>query len=569
MINLTKITYQNFKSVGNSPITISLDKYKTTLISGTNGTGKTTILDAICFALFGKGYGAANKPQLINSINQKHCLVTLEFEIGKKNFIVKRGMKPNVFEIYENGKLRKKSAELKDDQKVLEQQILKMNYRSFTQVVIMGSGYYVPFMRLPLAQRREFIEDLLDIRIFSVMNRLLFDKNKALKEELKEVDFKLKSTKEKIKMQQEFIDKIKKERSDDVERNNREIAKLEKENLAHETKLNNHRTALGKLEKRLTKYESINEELDEVRISYKRLEKTIKEYNTKREFYSDTTICPTCNQDIHDGHRDELVKGVESDIVKQESEMQKLQKTLDNLLKEVSKKDEIIDKISEENSMIDRVNSLISINNSLITKSNKNIEQQQTNTTVIDGEKEKLKKFAKEAVECDNKKRKLLETQQYYELSALMLQDNGIKARIIKQYIPTINKMINKYLSALDFFVSFNLDENFNETVKSRHRDEFTYESFSEGQKLRIDLALTFAWREIAKLKNSVNTNLLIFDEILDGSLDSTGVDLFMTLLEKINIENIFIISHRDIGDKFEDNIKFELKNNFTVMKEN
>jgi len=568
MMKLTSVTYQNFKSVGNAHITVRLDNTKTTLLSGTNGAGKSTLLDAICFALYGKGYGSVNKPQLINSVNQKQCLVTIDFEIGRKKFTVRRGMKPNIFEIIENGKLRKKSAEVKDDQKVLEQQILKMNYRAFTQVVIMGSGYYVPFMRLPAAQRREFVEDLLDIRVFSIMNRLLFDKNKTLKEELRDTDVRIKSAKEKFKMQETFIEKMKKERHDDVDRHQKEITRLEKENISHSTKIDRHQNAIQKLSEKLAEFAHLDEEIGDVRSHTKRLEKSIRDHQTKRSFYHTTDQCPTCSQPIHENHKSSLVESVDSDIKQQEKELVSLEKKMDGFTKAMVRKNKILEQVSEENEMVDRLNRLVIVNNALIKNANYLIGDQQNNTSSIDAESTKLKEFAKEIVSSDNTKRSLLDNQQYYDLAAIMLQDNGIKSRIIKQYIPTINKLINKYLGALDFFVSFNLDENFNETVKSRYRDEFTYESFSEGQKTRIDLALTFAFREIAKMKNSVNTNLLIFDEILDSSMDTVGVDLFMSLLDKVNIDNVFIISHRDIGDKFEDHIRFELQNNFTVRKE-
>lgn len=567
MIKLKSVTMQNFKAIGNSPITITLNENKTTLITGKNGSGKSTVLDAICFGLFGRAYSQVNKPGLINSINQKKCLVTVEFDVGSVSYKVSRGIKPNVFDIYQGEVLRNKSAEAKDDQKYLEQQILKLNFKSFIQVMIMGSNY-IPFMRLPALARREFIEDLLDIRIFSIMNKMVSEKTKALKEESFVVETESRTTKEKVKMQDSFVKKLESDGAANISSQQSEIDSLIENNTKSLAEVLVCEDRIKKLNAQLSGFSSLDEDISDARVSIRHANKEKDLIEEKLGFFGSLTDCPTCGQSVSSDVVESLSHGELEKAKKLSSKIYQLSSSLENMTEEQKKKTAILSSITEEQRKVANLQHLVEVNEDLIEKRRLSIKEKKADTSDIQAEKLKLRNYAKQVVALDVKKKEISEQQQYYNLAAMMLHDTGIKAKIIKQYIPSINKMINNYLDELDFFVSFHLDENFNETVKSRHRDEFTYESFSEGQKLRIDLALTFAFREIARLKNSISINLLMLDET-DGPLDEEGAMLMYALLGKISAENIFVISHKqNMADKFDKHIEFELKNNFTVMKE-
>lgn len=533
------------------------------MISGKNGSGKSTIVEAIVFGLFGKPYRNINKNQLINSINQKQCLVELDFEIGKKKYRIVRGIKPNVFEIYENGKVLNQNPNIRDHQKVLESQILKMSYKTFTQVVMMGSGNYIPFMELQPYQRREFIEDLLDIKIFSVMNTLVKDRVKSLKDEIRETDLEIKSLKEKALMQKSFIEKQVKEKDENKQSLHDSIEK----NFSDNKQLVERVTKLREKVDSITSSfdDSLYEKLSELRIKKSENELDVSSRTSKRLIGD---VCPTCKQDVSDSVR----MKIDIEIDKEVDQLSRYGKSIDldiiNINKEISKIEEQSKEVKKIQDSISVLNEQISINNAIIMK-DQGLLESISDTTSIDEEKEKLRTYAKAIVKVDNHKKKTVESLHLNTIVTNLLQDSGIKAKIIKQYVPVINKLVNKYLAKLDFFVSFNLDENFNESVKSRHRDEFTWGSFSEGQKMRINLALIFTWREIARMKNSINTNIVFFDELLDSSMDGGGMDLALGLLDDMKDSNVFVISHREGSfDKFPSVIQMGTKNNFTIIQD-
>jgi DNA repair exonuclease SbcCD ATPase subunit len=563
LVKFIRVSYRNFLSSGNIPIEIKLNKTHLTLISGKNGSGKSTIVEAIVFGLFGKPYRNINKNQLINSINQKQCLVELDFEIGKKKYRIVRGIKPNVFEIYENGKVLNQNPNIRDHQKVLESQILKMSYKTFTQVVMMGSGNYIPFMELQPYQRREFIEDLLDIKIFSVMNTLVKDRVKSLKDEIRETDLEIKSLKEKALMQKSFIEKQVKEKDENKQSLHDSIEK----NFSDNKQLVERVTKLREKVDSITSSfdDSLYEKLSELRIKKSENELDVSSRTSKRLIGD---VCPTCKQDVSDSVR----MKIDIEIDKEVDQLSRYGKSIDldiiNINKEISKIEEQSKEVKKIQESISVLNEQISINNAIIMK-DQGLLESISDTTSIDEEKEKLRTYAKAIVKVDNHKKKIVESLHLNTIVTNLLQDSGIKAKIIKQYVPVINKLVNKYLAKLDFFVSFNLDENFNESVKSRHRDEFTWGSFSEGQKMRINLALIFTWREIARMKNSINTNIVFFDELLDSSMDGGGMDLALGLLDDMKDSNVFVISHREGSfDKFPSVIQMGTKNNFTIIQD-
>lgn len=567
MIIFKKITYKNFLSTGNVPTTVLLNKHNLVLISGTNGKGKSLITDAICFALYGRAYRNINKPLLVNSVNQKQCVVEIEFDVGKKNYLIKRGIKPNILEMYENGNLINQDPTVKDYQKVLEQQILKMNFRAFSQVVVMGLGIYTPFMRLKPNERREFIEDLLDIRVFSTMATINKERMKTIKEELSNIDTEIKLAKEKFMLQENFIKKQKQNQEIEIDKINEEINIIQDEIDTTQEKVNDALIKVDLLQSKTDKFEGLDEKLSEVRLNAKNVKKQIDSFLEEKLFYSSIDECPQCKQGIGTDHRTHIVSTVESKIKEHEDKLVAIDSELQKLTAEYAIWEDLLSEISTINNSIASHNKTISVNTAVISNKRKQIIDIQNNTGDIDDDTKRLKELAKQIVELNNRRKEITEVSHYQSAVALMLNDAGIKAKIIKQYIPLINKLVNKYLDALDLFISFNLDEQFNEVVKSRHRDNFTYESFSAGQKMRIDLALLFAWRDVAKSKNSVNTNLLFFDEIGDSGLDTDGAELFMKLLKMQKNSNIFVISHRDsMFDKFDHHIKVDMVGGFTEL---
>jgi DNA repair exonuclease SbcCD ATPase subunit len=576
MILFKKLTYKNFKAVGNHAITIDLNTTKTTLVTGKNGAGKSTITSAICFNLFGEDF-VLNKPGLINSINQKQLLTELEFSIGAKEYKVVRGIKPNIFKIYESSKPitaedkpMNEDAASRDYQKILETQILKMDIRAFKQVVVVGGRSYTPFMKLKVADRREFIEDLLDIRVFSTMGGILKDKVKRLKEELKENDEELKTIQEKVALQKAFVEKLSNEKSVSIAKIESGIAVLESDNDVHYAESNKLVLEESKLIAESEPFANASSDLVSLKYELNTLNKAQDKLSKSIEFYSHVTECPTCTQAVSQEHKDKIIETTSLELdaclatyTTTEGKMLRAEK----ILKQFNEKQKEIIDVQLSISTLQRA---ISSNNHLILRSRQQIDEMNSDSTSIDVEKVKLAEFAKKWMSISENKKKLLESQQYNEFMQQSLADSGIKSKIIKHYIPTINKYINKYLADLDFFVLFNLDETFEETIKSRHRDNFKYDNFSDGQKARIDLALMFAWRDIAKLRNAVNTNLLFLDEI-DKEVDGEGSSLLSELLNKIEKSSIFIISHKGdlLRDKVERSIEFELRNNFSELVKN
>ena len=567
MIHFKKIRWKNFLSTGNAFTEVQLDRTKSTLIIGDNGAGKSTILDALTFVLFGKPFRAVNKSQLVNSVNQNGTEVEVEFSIGSKQYLVKRGIKKNFFEIYQDGKMLNQDASVRDYQEYLEKTILKLNYKSFTQIVILGSSSFVPFMQLRASDRRTIIEDLLDIEIFSVMNQLLKVRVAQNKEDMGTVDIALGLSKGEKENVEYLIEKLKQNKSSQIEANKRDIQK-------HEKAITDYRESIDKI---LDKNKELNDSIADEKgvrkevaklLDYQKgIEKGILKCEEDIEFYEKTETCDTCKQKISEDHRENMIEEFHGKMHELSGGLMKLSKKL----KVQEARIEEIDKVSEE---YDRnlkeqmtMNSHISACEQYIKKVSNQIEDISDMEDDIEKQKSELEEVKEDIRIYTEEKEELSQKKYLYEIAGSLLKDGGIKAKIIKQYLPIINKYINVHLGKMDFYVSFELDEGFNETIKSRHRDEFTYDSFSEGEKMRIDLALLFTWRAIAKLKNSVNTNLLILDEVFDSSLDTAGTDEFLKILYDLtgNV-NTFVISHKGevLYDKFDKTIKFEKHQNFS-----
>ena len=569
MIIFKYVRWKNFLSTGNQFTEIQLDRNPTTLIIGENGAGKSTILDALCFGLFGKPFRNINKPQLLNSVNGGNCEVEVDFKIGSKSFKVIRGIKPNVFEIYINGKMYNQDANSRDYQKYLEQQILKLNYRSFTQVVILGSSTFIPFMQLKARQRREVVEDILDIQIFSLMNMLLKQKLKTIQEHQRDANYNLDLTTEKIELQNKYIDNVKKNKDKLITEKTSLLSSNEEEIHSRQKKVDDLKTANDDLAINTTQSDKTTEKVQKL----KGLDATLKEKRsaTKKyvDFFEANDDCPVCEQ-----HIDETFK--ENMITTKKSEYEKFDKGINELKDELKRQEDVLAAVNDYIRQIRENDAEIGkIEYSVKELKNFNVNLQSEIKALESGEGSKddmtkLTKLKKSLKSYQVQHQGLREEQTYAEAARSMLMDSGIKTKIIKQYIPIMNKLINTYLTAMEFYVNFTLNENFEETIKSRHRDEFTYASFSEGEKMRIDLALLFTWRAVAKMKNSTNTNLLILDEIFDSSLDSTGTDEFLRILNTLDGENVFVISHKQdvLVDKFRSTIRFEKIKNFSHIAE-
>jgi len=569
LIHFNYVRWKNFLSTGNNFTEIQLDRNSTTLIIGENGAGKSTILDAICFGLFGKPFRNINKGQLLNSINASNCLVEVEFKVGGKDIKVIRGIKPNTFEIYINGKMYNQDANARDYQKYLEQQILKLNYRSFTQVVILGSSTFVPFMQLRARHRREVVEEILDIQIFSLMNMILKQKLKTIDTEYIEFDYKESLTKEKLTLKKKYIQDIQDNRKKLIEEksiligdNEQDISKKQRVISSLKDEIENLHESISnstKVINRFNKLKDINSQLKEKHRASKKLV----------GFFENNEDCPVCQQHIDEEFKDDMIS----------KENEKYEK-FDLGLKEL---DDELESVKLRMKKIDSVNKSIQDKNVEVAKENSSVGELQKFNTTLQTEVKQLReghinksdhKEVQELVEelqvVSVEKDKLREEKVYCEAARTMLTDQGIKTKVIKQYLPIMNKLINTYLTSMEFYVNFTLDDNFNETIKSRYRDDFTYASFSEGEKMRIDLALLFTWRAVAKMKNSANTNLLILDEIFDSSLDGTGTDEFLKILNTLGDENVFVISHKQdaLADKFRSTVKFEKVKNFSRITE-
>lgn len=567
MILFQKVRWRNFLSTGANFTEVVLTKSPNTLIIGQNGAGKSTILDALCFGLFGKPFRKINKPQLINSINQRESVVEVEFTIGKKNYKVIRGIKPNVFEIYCNDVLLNQDAAAKDYQDVLENSILKLNFKSFTQVVILGSASFTPFMQLSAADRRALIEDLLDIQIFSSMNNIVKEKMSDIKDKSSTNNYNISLTEEKINLQLQNIEANKKLNDEEIEKKKFEIEQSNQQI----NKLQNDIVLIQKhvdvLLKKISDENIISSKLKKLFQLEAKIETNIKKNEKDIEFYQVNDNCPTCKQHIDVQYKTEEISSRKNKVESQKSGLKEIETEVEKLNLRLSQIEKINKHIVEHNNEIVSHNSTLSALNKYITKLNTEIIELSNKKNNLEEVNEKLKELKVDLDNYTKIKEELIVEKHYYEFASTLLKDTGIKTKIIKQYLPIMNKLINKYLSAMDFFVNFNINENFEETIKSRHRDEFGYANFSEGEKMRIDLALLFTWRQVAKLKNSTNTNLLILDEVFDSSLDTVGTEEFLKLIHEMGSDtNIFVISHKgdQLFDKFRSVIRFEKKGNFS-----
>ena len=564
MIVLKTVRWKNFLSTGNQFLEVQLDKEPMTLIVGKNGAGKSTLIDAITFSLFGKPFKKINKSQLMNSVNEKDLVTEIEFNIGKSKWKVRRGIKPALFEIYHNGKIINQDAKSTDYQKYLEDKVLKLNFKSFTQIVVLGSASFVPFMQLSANDRRIIIEDILDIGIFSVMKNLLKDRSMLLKEEMGEVEYEIKLLQEKIKIQEKHLKELKektasKRKSDleKIEETQEEIARLTEE-------IEDHQDMVVSLMKSIADEDTThkkNSELDKYR---SQINKNLKKLNKDKRFFEEKENCPTCEQDIDEVFKKSKLNSLQDDIEEMDDGLEKIDTEIQKVFDRLAEINLVNKDIQKEENEIRTKNGYIKSHNSFIKHLNEEL-----NNKVEEADEGKIKILNSELEDQKKTRSEYTEQKRYYDILGAILNDKGIKTRIIRKYLPFINNHVNNYLKDMDFFVNFQLDENFQETIKSRHRDDFSYYSFSEGEKKRIDIALLLTWRHIASMRNSVNVNLLILDEVFDASLDQAGVDDLMKLFNILNKTNLFIISHKlDIlDDKFPAKITVEKLKNFTTME--
>jgi len=568
MILFKTIRWKNFLSTGNQYTEVDFTKNKTNLIVGTNGAGKSTVLDALTFSLFGKPFRKINKPQLLNSVNEKDCRVEVDFLIGNIKWKVVRGIKPTVFEIWRNDSLLDQSSAALDQQKWLEQNVLKMNYKSFTQIVILGSSTFVPFMQLSAAHRREVIEDLLDIKIFSSMNVVIKEKIRQSKEEIKVLELKKESLLDKVKMQKEFIEELENRGNANINTDKEKITKLDNEVVVY---MNENSVLEEDIFKYTKEQEIVTGAADKLRKLGNlkgKISQKVSLITQEHKFFTENTVCPTCTQSIEEDFRINRINDAQSKA----KELQSGYKELEEAIKEEEERERQFTILTKE---ITKLTHGISQNNTKIAGCQRQIRDLESEIQTItenlanrNSEHEKLESFNKNLKttydELVSRKDKI----NYYDFTYSLLKDGGVKSKIIKKYLPLINQQVNRYLQMMDFYINFTLDEEFNETVQSPIHEDFSYASFSEGEKQRIDLALLFTWREVARMKNSVNTNLMILDEIFDSSLDSTGTEEFLKIIRYvIKDANIFVISHKTgLEDKFESVIKFEKVKGFSRM---
>ena len=568
MILFEKITWKNFLSTGDVPTTISFVENETNLIVGSNGAGKSTILDALCFVLFNKPYRKINKPQLINSVNEKNCVVEIDFKVGSRQYTVRRGIKPNVFDIIVNGEMLHKEADDRANQKILEEHILKLNYKSFTQIVILGSAGFTPFMQLTSTHRREVIEDLLDIRVFSAMNNLIKEDIRQNKEVIRSLDVKKNAAKDKVQMQEDFIENLE-ERGMEVI--NQKYAKIKTIDLEIDELSLKNRDLNKKIDGKTEEVESFNgatkklRKLGTLRGAISNKVSTLTEH---KEFFETNTVCPTCQQDIEEDFRLDRISEAQSKL----QELQEGFKQLEESIKEEENRELLFTKLTKE---ITSLSHDISQNNTRISGLQRQSRDLQSEVQIVtdqlqnrSAEHEKLEHLREGLQSLFDQLAKKKQEINYQNFAHNLLKDGGVKTKIIKKYLPLINQQVNRYLQLMDFYINFKLDEEFVETIQSPIHDKFSYSSFSEGEKMRIDLALLFTWREVARFKNSANTNLLIMDEVFDSSLDGFGTDEFLKIIRYvIKGANIFVISHKtELLDKFENVLKFDKVKGFSKL---
>ena len=556
MIHFNTIRWKNFLSTGNGWTEVKLDHSPSTLIVGENGSGKSTLLDALTFALFNKPFRTVSKPQLINTINGKNCRVEISFSIGSKNYTIKRGLQPRVFDIEINGELLDKNANIRDFQKYLEENILKLNYKSFTQIVMLGSASFTPFMQLHLGARREIIEDILDISIFTSMNAVLKGKLTQLENDKRIVEGEIEVAKQKANIQETYIRTLEDDKSSKVTQILNDIKETDNAiETATETSARfiKEKQEVGPVSEKKRKLEDYRS----------KFETQLTNHRKELEFFHNTDECPTCQQGIEHDHKEIMTQ-------RDEEKISELEKALAELDTQYSEIEILVIQVQDLDEKIMEANNEVITQQRIQQRLQLELSDTETKTGNITEEKTKLKTLAKATLKKVESKSSLSEDEHYFDVAKSMLQDTGIKTKIIKAYLPIINKLVNKYLAAMDFFVQFDLDETFKETIKSRHRDKFSYASFSEGEKQRIDLALVFTWRTIAKMKNSASTNILLLDEVFDSSLDVNGTEFVMELLNTIGDDtNVFVISHKgdQLFDKFRSVVRFEKRQNYSVLE--
>ena len=568
MITFKKIRWRNFLSTGNQFSEVDFQNSRTNLVIGTNGAGKSTMLDALTFGLFNKPFRKINKPQLVNTTNEKDCVVEIEFSVNSRDYLVRRGIKPNIFDIEVNGTLLKRESDDRINQKLLEENILKVNYKSFTQIVILGTSTFVPFMQLTSANRRDVIEDLLDIRIFSAMNTLIKERMKIQKEKVRSLELKRETVKDKMCMQENFISEIEKQGKDDIEENKDKVKVLAVENdthLEHNQLLESNVSDLLKEQEEVT---DAGEKLVKLNTLKGKITQKVSTITKEHKFFTENTVCPTCDQNIEEEFRVNRI----ADVQTKAKELKKGFEELEETIKLEENRERQSTKLAKE---ITKLNHDISQNNTRISLNQRQIRDLEDEVQTIterlknrNTENEKLKEFKTNLQNITENLSTNREEIVHHDFAHSLLQDDGVKTKIIKKYLPFINQQVNRYLQMMDFYINFTLDEEFNETVKSPIHEDFSYSSFSEGEKMRIDLALLFTWREVARVKNSVNTNLLIMDEVFDSSLDGFGTDEFLKIIRfVIKDANIFVISHKSgMEDKFESVIRFDKVKGFSSI---
>ena len=566
MITFKKIRWKNFLSTGNQFSEIDLQKNKTNLVIGTNGAGKSTMLDALTFGLFNKSFRKITKPQLVNTTNEKDCVVEIEFAVNNRDYLVRRGIKPNIFDIEVNGTLLKRESDDRINQKILEENILKVNYKSFTQIVILGNSTFVPFMQLTSSNRRDVIEDLLDIRIFSAMNSLIKEKIKIQRDKVRSLELKKETVKEKMTMQENFIEEIKKQGKGEIKDNKDKIKVLGIENDTHLEHNNLLESNVEDLLKEQEEVTGASEKLVKLNNLKGKITQKVSTITKEHKFFTENTVCPTCDQNIEEEFRLNRIDGVQN----RARELQQGFKDLEETIKSEQEREHQFNKLSKE---ITKLNHDVSQNNTRISLNQRQIRDLEDEVQTIthrlknrNSENEKLKEFKTNLQNITEDLSTNREEIVHYDFAYSLLKDDGVKTKIIKKYLPFINQQVNRYLQMMDFYINFHLDEEFNETVKSPIHEDFSYSSFSEGEKMRIDLALLFTWREVARVKNSVNTNLLIMDEVFDSSLDGFGTDEFLKIIRfVIKDANTFVISHKSgMEDKFESVIRFDKTKGFS-----
>ena len=568
MITFKRISYKNFLSTGNQPIVVDLNMSQTTLVVGTNGSGKSTLLDALCFVLFNRPFRIIKKEQMVNTINNGDCVVEVDFQVGTKEYKVRRSIKPNNFEIYCNGKMINQDASNIDYQKYLEQNIMKLNYRSFIQVVLLGSSSYEPFMKMKPRYRREVVEEILDIRVFGLMDLILRSKQSDLQKTHTEVRHQCELIKTKYETEAKYLNSLQAQGSDTRKVSQEKLKENEQNRLEYDKKLNSLNEAIAVSQNQLSGKENTEKKLKELEKLETKIEQNLDTHKKTLKFFSENDTCPVCTQSIDQQFKETKCNHETTKISKLELGLSQLVEELTKQSEKVNAFGKISQKIQDMNLEIAKITSSLESlkrHSDSIQSDLSNRNQQEVDIESIELELEKLRQDLKVA---EINLSKVQEEKGYVDILREILNDKGAKANIIRKYVPIMNQLINKYLQAMDFFISFNLDEEFNETVKSRFRDTFNYNNFSEGEKMRIDLALLFTWRDIARMKNSTNTNLLILDEIFDSSLDGQGTDDFFKIIKTLEKENIFIISHKGdiLFDKFTNIIKFEKVQNFTQL---